>query len=119
MTPTQIVQKFRAHLKEGFSVRKAAVLTALAADVDIQHVSACVFEAKKKKMKMKDDPCWDGYEMVGKKKKGGKEVPNCVPESAEPDADKKPDEDKDGIPDWADRNPKRKAPAFIDRKKAK
>jgi len=25
------------------------------------------------------DPCWDGYEMVGMKKKGGKEVPNCVP----------------------------------------
>ena len=25
------------------------------------------------------DPCWKGYEMVGKKKKNGKEVPNCVP----------------------------------------
>ena len=24
------------------------------------------------------DPCWKGYEMVGKKKKNGKEVPNCV-----------------------------------------
>ena len=30
--------------------------------------------------KMKDtDPCWTGYEMVGTKKKNGKEVPNCVP----------------------------------------
>ena len=29
--------------------------------------------------KMKNDPCWKGYEMVGKKKKNGKEVPNCVP----------------------------------------
>jgi hypothetical protein len=29
--------------------------------------------------KMKDDPCWKGYQMVGKKKKGGKQVPNCVP----------------------------------------
>jgi hypothetical protein len=30
--------------------------------------------------KMKEeDPCWEGYEMVGKKKKNGKEVPNCVP----------------------------------------
>jgi len=28
---------------------------------------------------MKDDPCWKGYQMVGKKKKNGKEVPNCVP----------------------------------------
>ena len=27
-----------------------------------------------------NDPCWFGYKMVGKKKKGGKEVPNCVPE---------------------------------------
>ena len=26
-----------------------------------------------------DDPCWDGYEMVGMKNKDGKEVPNCVP----------------------------------------
>ena len=26
-----------------------------------------------------DDPCWKGYKMVGTKKKGGKEVPNCVP----------------------------------------
>jgi hypothetical protein len=29
--------------------------------------------------KMKNDPCWSGYEMIGKKKKGGREVPNCVP----------------------------------------
>lgn len=28
---------------------------------------------------MEDDPCWDGYNMVGKKDKNGKEVPNCVP----------------------------------------
>lgn len=26
-----------------------------------------------------DDPCWEGYEMVGHKTKGGKKVPNCVP----------------------------------------
>jgi hypothetical protein len=25
------------------------------------------------------DPCWTGYKMVGTKKKGGREVPNCVP----------------------------------------
>jgi len=28
---------------------------------------------------MKKDPCWNGYQMVGMKKKNGKEVPNCVP----------------------------------------
>ena len=39
-----------------------------------------VKEAKKMKG---EDPCWDGYKMVGQKKKGGKEVPNCVPESVE------------------------------------
>jgi len=26
-----------------------------------------------------EDPCWDGYEMVGTKKKDGKDIPNCVP----------------------------------------
>ena len=29
--------------------------------------------------KMKNDPCWDNYEMKGTKMKGGEEVPNCVP----------------------------------------
>ena len=28
-----------------------------------------------------DNPCWDGYEMVGMKMKDGKEVPNCVPKN--------------------------------------
>jgi hypothetical protein len=28
-----------------------------------------------------EDPCWDGYQQIGMKKKDGKEVPNCVPES--------------------------------------
>jgi len=33
-------------------------------------------------MRLKEeDPCWDDYEMVGMKKKNGKEVPNCVPKS--------------------------------------
>lgn len=27
------------------------------------------------------DPCWKGYEMIGMKKKGKRQVPNCVPES--------------------------------------
>lgn len=27
---------------------------------------------------MKDNPCWEGYDMVGTKMKNGKEVPNCV-----------------------------------------
>lgn len=40
-----------------------------------------VSEAGKMKGGAKD-PCWSGYKMVGTKKKGSKEVPNCVPESA-------------------------------------
>ena len=31
----------------------------------------------------KGDPCWVGYKQVGMKKKGGKQVPNCVPEEVE------------------------------------
>lgn len=34
---------------------------------------------EEKKMKGAD-PCWTGYQMVGMKKKGGRSVPNCVPE---------------------------------------
>jgi hypothetical protein len=26
-----------------------------------------------------DEACWDGYQQYGMKKKGGKQVPNCVP----------------------------------------
>lgn len=37
-------------------------------------------ETKKAATKKKADPCWDGYEQVGTKKKGGKTVPNCVPD---------------------------------------
>jgi hypothetical protein len=29
--------------------------------------------------KMKDDPCWKGYQAVGMKNKNGRKVPNCVP----------------------------------------
>ena len=30
-----------------------------------------------------NEDCWKGYKQIGMKKKGGKEVPNCVPESVE------------------------------------
>ena len=45
--------------------------------IDIIKADRLVKEGKKMKS---EDPCWDGYKQVGKKKKGGKEVPNCVPE---------------------------------------
>jgi hypothetical protein len=50
-----------------------------------------------------NDPCWKNYKMVGTKKKGGKTVPNCVPEEAQIEAafdkmmgqfrDKEPEDD--------------------------
>jgi hypothetical protein len=36
------------------------------------------FKTLREKMK---DPCWKNYRMLGTKKKGDKQVPNCVPES--------------------------------------
>jgi len=39
-----------------------------------------VSEAKKMKG---EDPCWTGYKMLGTKDKGGKQVPNCIPEEIE------------------------------------
>lgn len=30
--------------------------------------------------KNKEDPCWKGYKKLGTKIKGGKKVPDCVPE---------------------------------------
>lgn len=39
------------------------------------------FKQFKQFLEMKDDPCWSGYKMIGKKKKGNKSVPNCVPVS--------------------------------------
>lgn len=35
----------------------------------------------------KDTPCWKGYEMIGTKKKNGKEVPNCVPKEEQEEED--------------------------------
>lgn len=43
-----------------------------------------VVEGENKEMKGKD-PCWKGYEMVGMKKKNGKDVPNCVPANEQMD----------------------------------
>ena len=33
------------------------------------------------------DPCWSGYQMVGKKMKNGRQVPNCVPANEEVELD--------------------------------
>lgn len=59
---------------------------------DFVHSKAKTFKGDTKKERIKralgayygaknedKDPCWQGYTQVGMKKKGGKEVPNCVP----------------------------------------
>lgn len=46
----------------------------------MKKLTTYIEEAKRLKGK---DPCWDGYQMVGTKKKDGKEVPNCVPEEVQ------------------------------------
>lgn len=45
----------------------------------ISEIGGVLLEAKEVS---KDDPCWDGYEQIGMKKKGGKKVPNCVPKES-------------------------------------
>ncbi len=42
---------------------------------NMQEQAVMSFAKKKNK---KDDPCWKNYEMIGTKKKNGKDVPNCV-----------------------------------------
>jgi len=52
-------------------------------DERIAYIRHLIAEGRKTRMSG-EDPCWDGYQMVGTKKgAGGKEVPNCVPEEVE------------------------------------
>ena len=68
------VEKKKKEVKSGIKgfLGKAAKKVASKAS----SVAARLGEEKKMKG---EDPCWKNYEMVGTKKKGGKEVPNCVP----------------------------------------
>lgn len=45
-------------------------------------------DTKKEEVELvnEEDPCWKGYTQVGMKKKGGREVPNCVPSKGVPKA---------------------------------
>jgi hypothetical protein len=56
----------------------------LAADY-IEHVLAADYDSldKFRESITEEDPCWDNYKQIGMKKKGGKDVPNCVPEGVE------------------------------------
>ncbi len=43
----------------------------------------------KKETSKTKDPCWEGYEKIGTKKKNGKLVPDCVPDKEKKKAAKK------------------------------
>ena len=45
-----------------------------------QAINEKIAESTNKRVPFKKKgPCWEGYEMIGMKKKGGRMVPNCVP----------------------------------------
>jgi hypothetical protein len=60
--------------EKGRPTRKAMSLRRW--NCEASEILKTLVEAKKMKGK---DPCWKDYEMVGTKKKNGREVPNCVP----------------------------------------
>jgi hypothetical protein len=64
-----LASKVGSLLKKG--LKKAVGKTARVVAKGAEKVASKLGEEK--------DPCWKGYTMVGMKKKGGKEVPNCVP----------------------------------------
>ena len=51
-----------------------------------------------KSLKIWTEACWDGYKQLGMKKKGGRKVPNCVPEAEEDEFSMHTMWDKDGKP---------------------
>ena len=72
--PTAKAERMVKHIKKGYAKdgklsdkeKSIAYATAWKA-----HNAGKVEEAK--------GPCWKGYQQIGMKKKGGKQVPNCVP----------------------------------------
>ena len=58
---------------------KEAVNRAQQAAIAIAKKKSGKYDKDGNRIKEAQGPCWDGYEMQGMKKKGGKMVPNCVP----------------------------------------
>ena len=51
----------------------------------VDHIKKRAMQEGENKQMKGEDPCESGYQMIGTKKKGGKEVPNCVPANEEKD----------------------------------
>jgi hypothetical protein len=69
----------RAYKREEFEEWMEALLEEVELD---ENAIFLVFESNFMVEEMflaEEDPCWKGYTQVGMKKKGGREVPNCVP----------------------------------------
>lgn len=71
--------------KKSLAMNQGKVGAAMTGETDNDHVRKMKVkhvteEEQLKEAEEKDeDPCWDGYEQIGMKKKNGKKVPNCVP----------------------------------------
>ena len=61
------------------------------------------------------EACWKGYKQIGMKKKGGKKVPNCVPEedSVEEAAEYQGKKVKLNDPIRTNENPKKKFKVYV------
>jgi hypothetical protein len=57
---------------------QASVVKPTKAKMTREELRTAIRETVVRKLSEKS-PCWDGYEQIGMKDKGGKEVPNCVP----------------------------------------
>ena len=47
-----------------------------------KEMAIAAYLSKQRQESEVDEVCWDGYKQVGMKKKGNKQVPNCVPEES-------------------------------------
>jgi hypothetical protein len=97
--PEEFKQKVAASGDAGYEMIIQALKGEYGSQVQSK-MAAIYYDVKRDGMKMDDileimldyieadyigedkDPCWKGYRQLGMKKKNGKEVPNCVPESS-------------------------------------
>lgn len=63
---------------EGYFADKAEAPQDKAIKDELSKQEAQILIDKLKELFKDDDPCWDGYEMIGYKMLDGKKVPNCV-----------------------------------------
>ena len=88
---TENWQEALLRVRQGLNENKEPIVELSADEVINEEIDALIllllddnFVASLEEDDKRDgDPCWKGYKQVGMKKKGGKEVPNCVPMNEE------------------------------------